>query len=255
MNLEELMQNPEVKQQLDAMLEEKATAKVQEATAGLINKRDELLAEKKAKQAELEELKSKFDPDKYEQALSALKEQEEAKLSSEELWAKREQELLNSFKTRETELMKNSEITLEQLKSELEAKDNSLKKTLIDGELNKAIAGLNGVPELLVPVLRDKLRVVEENGEYVARVFDGDVARIGGSDGSAMTIEQLVAETKANPIFGGAFRSSGATGGGSEGSNSSGTGGLATKRSEMSVKEKSEYIAEKGYDAYMQLDY
>ena len=250
-----MLQNPEIKQAWEKSLEEQATAKAQEATAGLIKKRDELLAEKKQKQAELEEFKSKYDPEKYQEALDLLKQKEEAEMTLEQRAAKREQELLDNFKNRETELLKKSESTVRSLQEQLEAKDKSLRNYLVEKELHAAIASANGVPELLVPVLRDKIKVVEDNGEYIARVFDGDTPRVGDSQGNYMSISQLIEETKANPIFGGAFKSSGASGGSAKGSDSSSTGGLATKRSEMSVKQKADYIEKHGHEAYLKLDY
>ena len=256
MNLQEMLEsNPELKEAWESTLEEQATVKAQEATAGLLKKRDELLAEKKAVKSEFEEFKSKYDPEKYQEALELIKQKEEAEMTLEQRSAKREQELLEGFKSRETELLKKNESALEVLRGEVKAKDASLKDYLVEKELHSAISVLDGIPDLLVPVLRDKIKVVENEGKYEARVFDGDTPRVGGSDGSYMTISQLVEETKANPIFGGAFKASGASGGSAKGSDSSGTGGLATKRSEMSPKDKADYIEKKGYDAYMQLDY
>lgn len=247
--------NPELKEAWDKSLEEKATEKVQESTKGLLNKRDELLEEKKKLKSEFEEFKSKYDPEKYQEALELLKKKEEAEMTLEQRAAKREQELLEGFKSRETELLRKNESALTKLQQEVEAKDRALRNNLVEKELNAAIASAEGVPELLVPVLKDKVRVVEDNGEYVARVFDGDTPRVGDSTGNYMSIAQLVEETKANPIYGGAFKASGASGGSAKGSDSSGTGGLATKRSEMSSKDKAAYIEKNGYDAYMNLDY
>lgn len=257
MTLQEMLDNdPEFKAQYEATLEEQATAKAQEATVGLIKKRDELLAEKKAAKNELEELRSRVDPDKYEEAIKLLREKEEAELTLEERAAKREQELLNSFKNRETEIIKGNEEALTSLQTQIEAKDKALRNYLVEKELNAAIASAEGVPELLVPVLKDKIKVVEDNGEYIARVFDGDTPRVGDSKGNYMNINQLVQEAKANPIFGGAFRSSGASGGGASGDNggnSSGNVGDTTSRAKMTFKERSAFISENGQAAYLAL--
>lgn len=255
MNLEELFEsNPELKEAYDKSLEERATAKAQEATSGLIKKRDELLAEKKAKQAELEEFKSKYDPDKYQEALDLLKKKEEAEMTLEQRAAKREQELLDNFKARETELLKKNETSLADLQKQIQAKDSSLRTYLVENELQRAIGAADGIPELLVPALKDKIKVVEDNGKYVARVFDGDTPRIGDSEGNYMTIGQLIDEVKSNPIFGGAFKASGATGGGANGTNSTTPNPSGQKtRSSMSFKERSAYISEHGQAKYFEL--
>lgn len=255
MNLEELFEsNPEAKDAFEQAIEQQATTKAQEATKGLLSKRDELLAEKKALKSEFEDFKSKFDMDEYESARNAKRELEEANMSMEQRAAKREQELLEKFKERETELFKKNEDSLKSLNEQISLKDKSLRRVLVENELSRAISGADGIPDLLIPVLKDKVQVVEENGEYVARVFDGDTPRIGDSQGNYMTIDQLIAETRANPVFGGAFKSSGATGGGAAGdSGGSSSGGGAKTRAEMSFKERAAYITEHGQEKYLAL--
>lgn len=256
MNLEELFEsNPEAKEAFEQAIEQQATTKAQEATKGLLNKRDELLAEKKALKSEFEDFKSKFDMDEYEAAQAAKRELEEANMSMEQRAAKREQELLDKFKDRETEIFKKNEDAITSLNNEVALKDKSLRRILVENELSRAINAADGVSELLIPVLRDNIQVVEENGEYVARVFDGDTPRVGDSKGNYMTIDQLIAETKANPVFGGAFKSSGATGGGAagdSGGSSSGSGGAKT-RADMTFKERAAYITEHGQEKYLAL--
>jgi len=104
----------------------------------------------------------------------------------------------------------------------LSAKDKALERFLIDGEATKAIAGAKGVPELLLPHVRQHVRMVEENNDYFVRVVDakGD-PRVNGK-GEPLTISDLVAEMAASEVFGRAFEGSGQSGSGKQPGNGGG---------------------------------
>lgn len=104
---------------------------------------------------------------------------------------------------------------------DLKAKDDaagkmrtSLERYLVDAAATTAIAAAKGVPELLLPHVQRQVKVLEEDGEFVARVVDakGDL-RVDGK-GEPMTISALIEEMKKNEIYGRAFEGSGASGGG-----------------------------------------
>jgi hypothetical protein len=255
MTPEEFLASPEGQALLNSQTEAKLTKAVETATAGLVAKRDELLAEKKKASAELNEIKSKYNLEEYDKVLGEYKAIQESKLSAEEKLAKREQELAAQFSQREKELLKKIESETSTLTEQVTKKDQALRKYLVDSKLQSEIVNASGVPELLMPALRDKVKVLEENGEYVVRVIDNGVTRIGDSSGTPMSIQQLVNEFKENPIYGMAFKSSGATGGSATGNSTASTSGAAMKRSTMSVSEKTAFVDKHGKSAYLKLDY
>lgn len=86
--------------------------------------------------------------------------------------------------------------------------NKSLNEHLIGSEATRAIAALKGAPDLLLPHIERQVKVVQENGRFVAVVVDKDGdARISGTTGHTMTIAELVTEMKASPTFGRAFES------------------------------------------------
>jgi hypothetical protein len=134
-----------------------------------------------------------------------------------EMAAKAEEE--KALKGGEWEKLKQQ--MMDQHNKALSAKDTSLQtmrgtleKHLIDGAATAAIAEAKGVPQLLLPHVRAQVRVVEEDGNFVARVVNAKgEPRVDGK-GEFMSIADLVGEMRQNEVFGRAFESSGAGGSG-----------------------------------------
>lgn len=96
-----------------------------------------------------------------------------------------------------------------------EALQNQLYGLLVENAATAAVAELKGVPELLLPFIKNQVKVVEQDGEFKVFVVDaqGD-QRYSGVTGQPMTIKELVAEMKANEKFGRLFESEAPAGGG-----------------------------------------
>ena len=78
-----------------------------------------------------------------------------------------------------------------------------------------AIAAEKGSAELLMPHVERHVQQVEEDGQLKAYVIDADNSRrFSNVTGEPMTIRELVAEFKTNPVFAPAFASSAPKGGG-----------------------------------------
>ncbi len=105
----------------------------------------------------------------------------------------------------------------EELRKERElvaAKDKAIQKHLLDSQATAAIAAAKGVPQLLLPIVRQHLRVVEQNGDYSLQVIDAaGTQRINGK-GDPLSINDLVAEMRASEVYGRAFDGTGQSGGG-----------------------------------------
>lgn len=92
----------------------------------------------------------------------------------------------------------------------------ALEARLIDAEARAALQAARGVPELLLPVLRDRLAVADDGaGGLAVRVLDdaGAVRRREGS-GDFVTVADLVEGLRADPVYGRAFDGSGKGGSG-----------------------------------------
>jgi len=95
-------------------------------------------------------------------------------------------------------------------------------------EAEAAITAAGGNPKVLLPHILPFIKVVESDGDFMPQVVDAKGSpRIADSQGSAMTIAQLVDTFKTDDTFGIAFAASGASGSGAR-NESAGRGGNAT---------------------------
>lgn len=111
-------------------------------------------------------------------------------------WDKMKKDLERGFNTQ-----------LEGKNGELQTMSQTLQKYLVTTAAVQAIAGNKGVPELLLPHIQGKTKVIKEGDEYVVRVIDESGDPRGNASGGFMSVEDLVKEMKASPTFGRAFES------------------------------------------------
>jgi len=129
--------------------------------------------------------------------------------------------------------------------TDIESKDNTigtltrqLEKHLIENSAISAITEAEGSPDLLLPLIAQKAKVIPlDNGNLGIRIFgDDDIERLSPKAGSTnpMSIVELVAEMKADSKLGRAFKASGTSGSGatssSSGFSSSGQGEIRLTR-------------------------
>lgn len=131
--------------------------------------------------------------------------------------------------TRDEAIAKNSKIDPEKIRADLakahakdlEGRDGTISKLtqqlsakLVDSEAIAAIAEMKGIPELLLPFMKQQIKVVPDaKGELTVSIVDqaGDV-RYGVN--GPLTIKELVAEMKGQEKFGRLFESEQQAGGG-----------------------------------------
>ncbi|USN14470.1 hypothetical protein DONNERLITTCHEN_00700 [Janthinobacterium phage vB_JliS-Donnerlittchen] len=118
-------------------------------------------------------------------------------------WDKMKKDLERGFQTQ-----------LQGKDGELQTMSKTLQKYLVTTAAVQAIAGQKGVPELLLPHIQAKTKVIKEGDEYVVRVVDETGDPRGNASGGFMTVEDLVKEMKASPTFGRAFESEAPAGSG-----------------------------------------
>lgn len=97
---------------------------------------------------------------------------------------------------------------------ELQAMGKTLQKYLVTTAAVQAIAAHKGVPDLLLPHIQAKTKVIKDGEDYVVRVVDESGDPRGNASGGFMTVEDLVKELKSSPTFGRAFESEAPNGGG-----------------------------------------
>lgn len=218
-----------VKTGLDAAVEKA----VEVAVAGLKAKNDELLG--KLKEGKVSE-GDRAELEKFRK--SKTKKEEDESLKAGEYG-----------KLKEQLVKKHGEDMLE-----MEAKNKKMKqaldKHLIDAAAISAIASAKGLTKLLLPHVKTNLKVIEDDGEFVARVVDSaGTVRIGDDKGNPMTIEQLVASMKTDEIFSSAFEGTGVNGGGAHGSDKTPGKKKTMSRSnfdKMEVLDKNKFMNEGG---------
>lgn len=116
----------------------------------------------------------------------------------------------------------------------------AVEEYVVDAQATAAIAQHNGVPKLLLPLVKAQLKAIKgDDGKYRVAVLDSDgEERRNLKTNAPMTISELVAEMKADPEFGGAFKASGATGGGATGAATNARGGDLSKLSPLQKVER-----------------
>lgn len=211
--------------------------------SGLRKKKDELLSN-------LNKLKEQFkdvDPEKYRELMAKVEEAERKAAEESGNWEGLKKQLLSKH---EQEVQKKDQ-RINQLTSALE-------QHLIDAKATQAIADAGGSPTLLLPHLRSRLRLVEQDGSFAAVVVDekGN-PRVGDAQGAPMSIKQLVDEMRQDEHLGMGFKASSTSGSGAEpGATGAGggSGAKVAKRSDFrSPAEKAAFISENGMDKYLDL--
>lgn len=153
---------------------------------------------------------------------------------------------INPEKIKE-ELAKGFAKEKEQLTNRNSALTTQLYTHLVESVATNAIVEEKGMPELLMPFLKDKVKVVEEDGKFNVYVVDaqGD-RRFSGTTGSPMTIKELVKEMKANEKYARLFDSTTNSGGGKQPGTSQGGNQQKTNTGQLSPIDKIRAGLDKG---------
>lgn len=142
-------------------------------------------------------------------------------------------EIVTSVKTKITDLTKQladkANVNPEKIKQEFakqhgdeitkltkrnEGLQAQLYQHLVDSRATAAIAENKGVPELVLPFVRNQIKVVEENGVFNVYVVDGAGDRRFNMAGQPLSVAELVREMRADPKYGRLFDADDTSGGG-----------------------------------------
>lgn len=136
---------------------------------------------------------------------------------------------------------------------------DAISRTLVDAEATRAISEAKGSPALLLPLVLNSARAVEDDGQFVVRVLDKQgqtrVSPDPTNDGY-MSIGELVDELRSDERFARAFDGSGSSGGGASTQSHAGTGKVRAPKTRADLDgsaAKAGFINQHGYQAYMDL--
>ncbi len=135
-----------------------------------------------------------------------------------------------------------------------------IKTSKIDAAVITALNEVGGKVNLLLPHVKDQMKLVEEDGAFNARVVDdAGTVRVNG-EGKFMTAKELVSEMRDQESFAPAFeadvKSGGGTPAGDGSKNGEGKKGVIPsdlKRGTMDTRAKVEFIREHGNDEFQKL--
>lgn len=118
----------------------------------------------------------------------------------------------------------------QELNAQIETSQRAINNLSVDAAAQKLASEISTTPELLMPLIRQRLKAEQVDGKVTTRVLD----TVGQP--SALTLEDLAKEFKSNAAYAPIIIGSKASGGGAGGQ---GNGGGATKKlTEMSEAER-----------------
>lgn len=163
------------------------------------------------------------------------------------------QNTIKGLQDKISEAQKGGKVNVDKIKEEiaaqfakdLKAKDSrnealtgQLYTLLVENSATDAIVSANGESKLLMPFIKDKVRVVEEDGKFNVYVVDGkNDRRYSGTTGQALSVAELVNEMKGDDAFSRLFNSDSNSGGGSNNTQTNTKQNFSQKK-ELSATEK-----------------
>ncbi len=212
--------------------------------AGLKKSQQQILAEKKRRDEELEALRRKYDgiedPQQARDAIARIREIEERKAREE-----------GDFESLKKSMQDGFDKQKQTLEAEITLRDRHIEKYLIESQASAAIAALEGKPVLLMPHIKSQTRVVKDADGFRAEVIDQKSGQVRyNSKGEPMTIRELVEEMAASDDYAPAFRARGEGGSGARRTEGGSTPAIRSKADFKSATEKAAYIREHGADKY-----
>lgn len=107
-------------------------------------------------------------------------------------------------------------------KTEIEKRDEAVKrlrgqleKVLVDNTIRQTLGGKAHDPDLVIPFVKERVRVVDENGQLSVRVVDEQGTERHTAQG-LMSINDLVEEMKSGPKYARLFKSEASSGSGAK---------------------------------------
>jgi hypothetical protein len=240
-----------------AILDSYVPADKVEDTGGLksaLRKERETVSALTGKLKGIEERFAGIDLDEFNELRQKQREAEEAEAMRKGEW----DSLKAQMRDAHTEQLGKKDTDIARMRKEIE-------RLTIDAQATAAINEVDGNVTLLTPHVKSLVKLVEEEGVFKPQVVDATgTPRVDG-DGNPLSIKALVSEMRDQDVYKGAFKGTGAQGGGTppgdggEGNPNANGGGTppvsfeGKSRSQMSPKEKVAFINEHGNDKFQSL--
>jgi len=198
---------------------------------------------------QLEEQFGGIDVEEYQRLKELEQQEEENKAAKKGEWDKLK---LQMTEKHNEELAKRAERENKLL--------SALERKTIDADAVAALNEFKGNVTLLLPHVKGHVRMVEEDGAFVARVVDDQGNPRVNGEGNFLTVRELVSEMRDQETYAKAFDAGVKSGGGTPPGGGSGNGSgkkgeipSDLKRGNLTTKEKVAFIREHGEKAYMDL--
>lgn len=135
-----------------------------------------------------------------------------------------------AFDAKLTELSKNPQVDIDKIKLDIskgflaekdglakkaEALQSQLYSVLVENTALSAINELKGIPELIMPFVKNQVKALTEDGKFKVVVVDADNnTRYSTTTGEPMTVKEFIVEMKSTERFGRLFESESRSGAG-----------------------------------------
>lgn len=123
---------------------------------------------------------------------------------------------------------------------------SKLERTLVDAAGARALAEAKGNTELLLPHLKARVKVIEENGELEVRVVDAQGNPRVNAKGEFLSIPDVVSEMRQSDTFAPGFLAPNASGGGARPSGAAGSKTMSRSQFEQLAPAQRGEVARSG---------
>lgn len=176
-------------------------AEIQQATAGLLNKRDELLGEVKTLKEKLKAFDG-FDIEEFNKLKADLEKQHKDKHVKDG----NVEELIKRHEAEKQQLIADRDKKVADLEKKLTEREKAFESELVKAAVSTAIGESKGNMTLLLPHVTSKVRAALKDGQYQIEVVDDKGnARINPKDASPLSIKGFLDELKQNKDYAVAF--------------------------------------------------
>lgn len=239
----------------------------------------EQIVDKEPEQEPASKKDSKVDPDEFERTRQALakankeaadrrlklKEWDELGVKPEDvkslLDAQREAEIKKAeeegrYQDNIDRIRTDAQAKLEAANQEVEAIKQKLERQIKSKTISEAIVAEDGIPLMLEPHVKDRVKLIENGDEYTTQVVDENGVPMVDEKNNPVSVREFIASLREHPDLKYGFKAPKTSGTGVTGSNTSTKGSVSHKgvrRSKMSEKESRDFVSKHGIKEYKSL--
>lgn len=155
------------------------------------------------------------------------------------------------------ELERKFQADIQSREEQLAQMQKKVEETVLLSQARELITKYDGVPDLLLTPVRERTKVVEENGSYRVAVLDEDGDFAFNNSGEYMKLDEYIKSLREHDVYGLAFKAPQKSGAGVRSQNEGGakkgdpTHGLT--KATMSMRQREEFIEKHGFSEYKKI--